>query len=209
MAKVSQKGRAALIKSDPILGAHIERLGAYRLEVEPLDAGKDAIYTSLARSITGQQLTLKAAATIFGRLCALGDGAPPAPHIVVDMDDAVLRGVGLSGAKTRALKDLAAHVLAQTVPTAAQLPDLDDDAIIAKLSAVCGIGPWSVQMLLMFRLGRPDVLPVLDYGVRKGFQLVYGGADLPSAKTMTAQAERWRPWRTMASWYLWRVVDTP
>ncbi len=197
------------MKADPVLGAHIERLGAYALQVEPFDVGPGAVYTALARSITSQQLTGKAAATIFGRLCALGDGAPPAPDVVVAMDDTVLRAVGLSGSKARALKDLAAHVIAGTVPTAAQLPALDDDTIIQQLSAVRGIGPWSVQMMLMFRLGRPDVLPVLDYGVRKGFQLVYGGDALPNAKTMTEQAKAWRPWRSMASWYLWRVVDSP
>jgi DNA-3-methyladenine glycosylase II len=208
--RISQRGRTALLQADPPLAKLIEQVGAYRLEVEPLVS----VYEALTRSIVYQQLTGKAAATIFGRLCQVGDApsggtAPPSPSpsSVLGLDDSVLRGVGLSSAKTRAIKDLAARVDDGSLPDASALAHLDDDAIVAALTAVRGIGPWSVHMLLMFRLGRPDVLPAADYGVQKGFQQTFGTAELPSPKVLALRAERWRPHRTMASWYLWRALE--
>ncbi len=206
--RISQRGRTALLQADPTLAKLIERVGAYRLDVEPLSS----VYEALTRSIVYQQLTGKAAATIFGRLCQVGDApsggrAPPSPSSVLGLDDSVLRGVGLSTAKTRAIKDLAARVDDGSLPAASALAHLDDDAIVAALTAVRGVGPWSVHMLLMFRLGRPDVLPTADYGVQKGFQQTYGMAELPSPKVLALRAEQWRPHRTMASWYLWRALE--
>ena len=193
------------MKSDPALGRHIARVGPYTLQPE----GLTSVYESLARSIVYQQLTGKAAATIFGRLEQLGaDGRLPAPHAVADLDDSALRAAGLSGAKVKALRDLAARHEAGHLPSAAEAGDLDDDTLIARLSAVRGIGPWSVQMLLMFRLGREDVLPATDYGVQKGFQKVFRKKQLPTPKELLAWGERWRPHRTMAAWYLWRALDS-
>ena len=198
--------REALIAADPILGAHIEHVGAYGLVVEPLEA-HHGVYRALTHSIVGQQLTGKAAATIHARLCTLGSAGLPTPQEVLALDVSALRGVGLSGAKATALVDLATHVVAGTIPDTPELDALDDDDIVQRLTVIRGIGPWSVQMLLMFRLGRPDVLPVLDYGVKKGFQRLYGGEALPTAKELTARAEAWRPFRSMASWYLWRANE--
>jgi 3-methyladenine DNA glycosylase/8-oxoguanine DNA glycosylase len=190
--------------ADPPLGRLIERVGGYGLEVEPLTS----VYEALARSIVYQQLTGKAAGTIYGRLCALGDGtAPPTPQRTRSLGDDVLRAAGLSGAKTRALKDLAAKVDDGALPDARALAELDDASVIAALTTVRGIGPWSAQMVLMFRLGRPDVLPLADYGVQKGFQRTFRTRELPSLKALEARGERWRPHRTMASWYLWRAAE--
>ena len=203
-ARVSSAGRTALLRADPILGRHMERVGAYALQREPLTS----VYEALARSIVYQQLTGKAAATIYGRLVALGRGGLPPPAELLALDDTALRGVGLSGAKTRAIKDLALRQHEGLLPSADDAAGLDDDVLIERLSAVRGIGPWSVQMLLMFRLGRRDVLPATDYGVQKGFQKVFRKKRLPTPKELTAIGERWRPHRTMASWYLWRALDT-
>lgn len=205
-ARVSQRGRTALMRSDPTLAALITRVGRYGLVVEPMTS----TYEALARSIVWQQLTGKAASTIWSRLCAI-DGVsgphPPSPATTLALADEVLRGAGLSRAKVRALKDLAARADDATLPDVATLAGLDDDEAVGCLTAVRGIGPWSVHMLLMFRLGRPDVFPVGDYGVQQGFKRVFGGE--PTKARMLARAERWRPHRTMASWYLWRATELP
>lgn len=203
-SKVSQRGRTALLRSDPVLAKLMTRVGPYRLVVEPMASTAEA----LARSIVWQQLTGKAAQTIWNRLCLVGDGtgtAPPTPAATLSLADETLRAVGLSRAKTLALKDLAARAVAGTLPDVAELQGLDDATAVARLTEVRGIGPWSVHMLLMFRLGRSDVFPVGDYGVQQGFARTFGG-EATTAK-MVARAERWRPWRTMASWYLWRATE--
>lgn len=206
--KSSSAGRAALMRADPVLARHMEKVGAYGLTIEPLTS----VYEALARSIVYQQLTGKAAATIFGRLEALGavDGKPalPRPAALLMLDDAVLRGAGLSGAKTRALQDLALRQDEGLLPPADVAAGLDDDVLIELLSRVRGIGPWSVQMLLMFRLGRRDVMPSTDYGVQKGYQKVFRKKALPKPKELAAASERWKPHRTMAAWYLWRALDS-
>lgn len=199
----STAARRALAKADPVLGRHMERIGAYRIKVD----GLSSIYEALAEAIVYQQLTGKAAATIFGRVQQLGGGALPAPATLLGLDDDALRGAGLSRAKTAALKDLATHAHGGRLPTLAQARDLDDAALVERLTAVRGIGPWTVEMLLIFRLGRADVLPATDYGVRKGFQRVFHTRQLPTPAQVVARGERWRPHRTMASWYLWRALD--
>jgi len=131
----------------------------------------------------------------------------PRPQDVAGIEEEKLRGAGLSRSKTAALKDLAAKTLDGTVPASArELEKLSDAEIVERLTAVRGIGPWTVEMLLIFRLARPDVLPVTDYGVRKGFARVRGAPELPSPKELLAHGERWRPYRTVASWYLWRSL---
>lgn len=195
--------RRALMKADPVLGRHMEKVGAYALKLD----GTSDLYQALAESIVYQQLHGKAAATIFGRLRALGKQGFPTPAELLAFDDSTLRGVGLSGAKTKAIRDLATRQHAGELPTIDQAHALDDAALVEKLTAVRGIGPWSVEMLLMFRLGRSDVLPSTDYGIRQGFMKVFRTRELPTPKQVLARGERWRPHRTMAAWYLWRALD--
>jgi 3-methyladenine DNA glycosylase/8-oxoguanine DNA glycosylase len=195
-----------LRRADPTLGAVMRR--TRRFSVEP--RATQSLYAALVESIVYQQLSGKAAATILGRVRAIY--APkrfPTPQDILDTPDELLRGAGLSRAKTAALKDLAAHTIAGTVPTLARVRRMPDDEIVERLTTVRGIGRWTVEMLLMFRLGRPDVLPVADLGVRKGFAMIYGLDDLPTPDELTRHAERWRPYRSVASWYMWRVQDAP
>lgn len=208
---------------DPVMGRLIAAVGPYGL----VPKAADAPFRHLARAITYQQLNGVAAGTIFRRLIALFEpgaaaspdaaasrGATPrhaeffpTPAQLLAMPDAALRGAGYSGSKIAALKDLAARALDGTVPDTAALLPLDDDAIVARLSAVRGIGRWSVEMMLMFQLGRPDVLPVDDFGVRNGFRLAYGLRAMPAPKALAAWGARWAPHRSAASWYLWRACD--
>ncbi len=165
-------------------------------------------FDALAESIAYQQLSGKAAATIFGRVRALYPGRKLLdPQLVLDTPDETLRAAGLSGSKTAALKDLAAKALDGTVPSAAALRRMSDDEIIARLTSVRGIGKWTVEMLLLFDLGRLDVWPVDDYGVRKGFAKTYGWAELPKPKELQEIGEKWRPYRSVAAWYFWRALE--
>lgn len=195
----------ALIEADPRLGHVISRTGPFGLEANPMQDP----YQVLLRSIVYQQLSGKAAGTILGRVLALfGDGeTPPTPDQILDTPDELLRRAGLSRAKTAAIKDLAARVLDGTVPDLADLLAMTDEEIVDRLVQVRGIGRWTVEMLLMSRLGRADVFPVHDLGIRKGYQLVYGLAELPKPKELERLGELWRPYRSVASWYLWRAVD--
>jgi DNA-3-methyladenine glycosylase II len=196
-----------ILKIDPVMGRLIEAVGpcrlAPRLEREPFE--------TLARAIAHQQLNGTAAERILGRFATLATGtaaAPfPTPAEVLAAPDDRLRGIGFSFAKIAALKDLATKTLAGIVPVAADLHELTDEAIIERLTAVRGIGRWTVEMLLIFQLGRPDVLPVDDFGVRNGFRLAYGLAGMPRPRALAEFGERWRPHRTVAAWYLWRAVE--
>lgn len=162
---------------------------------------------SLARAIVSQQLSGKAADTIWGRFLALYPGAFPKPAAILATEDAALRGAGLSGAKAAALKDLARHVVEnKLVP--ARLPAATDEEVAAMLLPVRGIGPWSVDMFLIFALARPDVLPIGDLGIRKGMQRHFGLRKLPEADKMTRLAAPWRPYRSVAAWYMWRLLET-
>jgi DNA-3-methyladenine glycosylase II len=133
----------------------------------------------------------------------------PPPELLVEASDELLRTAGVSGGKARALRDLAAKVLDGTVPDLAEADGLADDELVERITQVRGIGVWTVQMLLIFRLGRADVLPTGDLGVRKGFQRVFGGNDLPTPAELTAATEPWRPWRSVGSWYMWRATELP
>ena len=198
---------AHLAAADPVMARLIAAVGSYGL----VPKAADAPFRHLARAITYQQLNGVAAGTIFRRLIALfhpdDPEAFPTPAQLLAMPEARLRAAGYSGSKVAALKDLAAKALDGTVPDTATLLPLDDDAIVARLTAVRGIGRWTAEMFLIFRLGRPDVLPVDDLGVRKGFAFAYGLAELPTPGALAAQGERWAPFRTVASWYLWRRAD--
>src|ERR1017187_8462725 len=164
-------------------------------------------FASLLQAIVYQQLAGKAASTIFGRVKALGASGFPTPEETLQLDDSKLRGAGLSRQKIAAVKDLAAKTLDGTVPPLAKLRRMSEVEIHKRLVQVRGIGEWSVQMFLMFRLGRPDVLPIHDLGIRKGFQIVYGHKDVPKPQFILEHGERWRPYRSIASWYLWRAAD--
>lgn len=200
-----KKAIRALKAADPKLARVIERVGALKLEA----GGLQSPFHALAESIAYQQLTGKAAATIFGRVCDLFPRKRPTPERLVRVPDAALRACGLSRAKTLAVKDLAAKTLDGTVPTMRALLKMSDEEIVERLTAVRGIGRWTVEMLLIFRLGRGDVLPTTDYGIRKGFKLAYSMRELPTPRQIAERGERWRPYRSAASWYLWRVLDSP
>jgi DNA-3-methyladenine glycosylase II len=196
---------------DAKLAALIDRVGPCTLK---LDASPSP-FESLLESILYQQLHGKAAASIHRRVreCFRGD---PSPQALLSAPDEILRGCGVSGNKIKALKDLAAKTRDGTVPTHAAILKMSDADIVERLTEVRGIGPWTVEMLLIFRLGRPDVLPVTDYGVRKGYALTFmrvpksrpiEAADLPKPDVVSKRGERWRPFRSVASWYLWRACD--
>jgi len=193
-----------LAQADPQLGRLMDAAGPLQLTVRSAPP-----FQALVRSIVYQQLAGKAAAAIHGRVLALFPGKRMTPAGLLAMPADTLRGAGLSGAKLAAMQDLARKVLDGTIPTSQALKRLTDAEIIERLTLVRGVGPWTVEMMLMFRMGRPDVLPVDDYGVRKGFSLTYGLSELPTRKELLAHGERWRPYRTVASWYLWRAVDLP
>jgi DNA-3-methyladenine glycosylase II len=166
-------------------------------------------FDALAESIAYQQLSGKAAATIWGRVRALFKGKHLDPKLVLKTPDETLRAAGLSRSKVAALKDLAAKTLDGTVPSARVLARMDDEEIVARLITVRGIGRWTAEMLLLFDLGRPDVWPVDDYGVRKGFAKTFGRRKLPTAKQLRKLGEKWRPYRSAAAWYFWRALDAP
>jgi 3-methyladenine DNA glycosylase/8-oxoguanine DNA glycosylase len=192
--------------ADPKLAAMIDLHGPCRIDPD----GLMSPFAALVRSIAYQQLTGKAAATIHGRVLTLyRPRRHPRPEDVLATADDRLRGAGLSRAKILAVKDLAAKTLDGTVPTLARLKRLDDEEIVERLSSVRGVGRWTVEMLLIFRLGRPDVLPATDYGVRKGFQRTFRTRGLPSPAQVLKRGERWRPYRSIASWYLWRSLEKP
>ena len=189
---------------DQRLARVVERVGPFRMR----PAAMQSPFEALAESIVYQQLTGKAAATIWGRVVALFHPRKiPRPQDLLDSSDQALRGAGLSRAKAAALKDLAAKTLEGVVPAAAALQHLSNEEIIERLTAVRGIGPWTVEMMLIFRLARPDVLPATDYGVRKGFAKTFGHKELPKPAALLKYGERWRPYRSVASWYLWRSLD--
>ena len=191
--------------SDPRVAELIARSIRYNIapgkSVRPFDA--------LAESIAYQQLSGKAAATIWGRVRKLFPGKHLDPKLVLKMPDKKLRAAGLSRSKVAAIKDLAAKTLDGTVPSARLLAKMNDEEIVERLITVRGIGRWTAEMLLLFDLGRPDVWPVDDYGVRKGFAKTFGRRKLPTPKQLRKLGEKWRPYRSVAAWYFWRALDAP
>jgi DNA-3-methyladenine glycosylase II len=207
---------AALTAADPKLGRLIARAGPFTMKL----ASTQSPFEALLESIIYQQIHGKAAAAIHLRLIEgfseVAGGAHPSPQHLLDCPNEQLRAAGLSHNKALAVRDLAAKTLDGTVPTLARIRRMSDEAIIEHLSQVRGIGKWTVEMFLIFRLGRPNILPVDDYGVRKGFALTFGKlkpadkvtpADLPKPDVMRKRAKRWEPWCSVASWYLWRACD--
>ncbi|MGH8309302.1 MAG: DNA-3-methyladenine glycosylase family protein [Steroidobacteraceae bacterium] len=193
-----------LATADPVMAGIIAAAGPYRIKPD-----RDCPpFRALARAIAHQQLNGVVANRILDRFVAgCGGGAFPTPEQVLAASDAELRAAGFSGAKIAALRDLAAKTHNGVVPSRNVLETLADDAIVERLTAVRGIGRWTVEMMLMFQLGRSDVLPVDDFGVRNGFRLAYGLRKIPTPRALAAFGERWRPYRTAAAWYLWRAIE--
>jgi DNA-3-methyladenine glycosylase II len=206
MTTLDENGRArarrALMRRDPILAAVIRRVGPCAME------HRGDPYRMLLRSVIYQQLAGAAARTIDARLRAPWRGRYPRPELLLAAPDAQLRAAGLSRQKIAAVRSVA-HAFAAGDVSNRGLRAMDDDAVVAAVTQIRGIGPWTAHMLLMFSLARPDVLPVGDYGIRKGAMQLYGLSDLPKPRELEALAEPWRPYRSVASWYLWRVVDAP
>ena len=187
---------------DPRLAEIIAQVGPC-----PLAPTQLTPYQALFRSIVYQQLSTRAASTILGRVLALFPPPYPTPEALLAADETSLRAAGLSANKLRALRDLSEKTLDGTVPAREVLAALSDEEIIARCSAVRGVGQWTVEMMLIFHLARPDVLPVDDLGIQKGAVRVYGLRKLPSAERLQKLAAPWRPWRSVGSWYLWRALE--
>jgi len=190
-----------LRRADPVLGAAMDAVGPIEVAVEP------DLWWGLVDTIIAQQVSVKAAAAIIGRVAALGAGGRPTPAEVAAMDDDALRAAGLSGAKVRSVKGLAARWLDGSLRHH-EIPRMPDDEVVRELTQVKGVGAWTAEVILIFSLDRPDVLPVGDLGVRAMVQRLYGLAQRPAPDELLRVAEPWRPWRSLASRYLWRIAST-
>lgn len=206
MSITTQSPSDVLLKADKKLKRLINSSTPFELEIPHLQS----TFEALAESIVFQQLSGKAAASIFKKLklvCGAGDALTHKQVLNLSVDQ--LRSAGLSGAKTTAIIDLATKTRDKLIPDVEALKEMTDEEIVERLTLVKGIGKWTVEMLLIFRLGRLDILPSADYGVRKGFALTYGLKDLPKPSDIVKHGERWRPFRTVGSWYMWRAAEKP
>jgi O-6-methylguanine DNA methyltransferase len=196
---------AHLAGVDPVLRALMDETGPFDLRL----TGAPTTFCALAEAIVYQQLHAKAAAAIYRRLCDLfpGCGGTPTAEDILGATDDALLAAGLSRAKLLSIRDLARLVVDDAIPSLAEARDMSDEAIVEELTEVRGIGRWTAEMFLIFTLGRPDVLPVGDFGVRKGFAQTYRGGEMPAPKELLEYGERWRPYRSVASWYLWRALE--
>jgi DNA-3-methyladenine glycosylase II len=193
-----------LAERDERLKRLIEETTPFQLKFEAAQSP----YETLVEAITHQSISGKAAATIFARVKALSsNGGIPTPQEMLKLRKPALRKAGLSGAKILAMKDLSQKTIDGIVPTLEQAQKLSDEELVKRLVSVRGIGAWTVEMFLIFRLGRPDVLPIHDLGVKKGWSITYGKKHMPKPKELLAFGERWRPYRTIASWYMWRACQ--
>jgi 3-methyladenine DNA glycosylase/8-oxoguanine DNA glycosylase len=198
------KAHAHLSQADKRLGRLIADIGEFPFELDECGS----VYESLLEAITHQSISGKAAATIYARIKALGkSGECPTPAEILAASAQSLREAGLSAAKALAMKDLAQKTIDGVVPTLEAAHKMSDEELVERLISVRGIGAWTVEMFLIFRLGRPDVLPIHDYGVQKGFAILYRKKAIPKPAELAAFGERWRPYRTVASWYMWRAVQ--
>ena len=193
-----------LRKSDPRFGEWIDRIGTLELPAPPVRE----LYVALLESVAHQQLAGAAARAIWGRVIGLFADGVPCPKRLADMTEAELRAAGLSRSKALAMKDICARVNAGTIPSGSLIAQMSDADIYAQLMEARGVGMWTVDMLMMFTLSRPDVMPVTDYGVRKGFQVLYRKRALPSPKQLLKFSEKWQPHRSVAALYLWRIAET-
>jgi 3-methyladenine DNA glycosylase/8-oxoguanine DNA glycosylase len=192
-----------LTRNDPHLAEVITRTGEFQFKLDECES----VYESLLEAIAYQSISGKAAAKIFSRIQALGaNGICPTPAEILKIRIPTLRKAGLSQAKALAMKDLAQKTIDGVVPTLEDAQKMSDEELVERLISVRGIGAWTVEMFLIFRLGRPDVLPIHDLGVQKGWAITYRKRKIPKPKELLKFGERWRPWRTVASWYMWRAV---
>ena len=197
------EAHAHLSRADKRLAALIERVGEFAFKLDECDS----VYESLLEAIMHQSIAGKAAQVIWARIKALGSGGQcPTPEELLRVSKPRLRKAGLSNAKIAAVRDLARKTIDGVVPTLAAAEKMSDQELVERLDSVRGIGPWTVEMFLIFRLGRPDVLPIHDYGVQKGWAITYRKKNIPKPKELLKFGERWRPYRTVASWYMWRAV---
>jgi DNA-3-methyladenine glycosylase II len=200
-----------LAKATTYLAERDERLKRLIAETVPFQMDQDPLqspYEALLEAIAYQSISGKAAATIYGRIKALSaTGRAPTPQEMLKLKKPALRKAGLSGAKILAMKDLAQKTIEGIVPTLEQAEKMSDEELVERLVSVRGIGAWTVEMFLIFRLGRPDVLPIHDLGVQKGWSVTYGKKHQPKPKELLKFGERWRPYRTVASWYMWRSFE--
>jgi 3-methyladenine DNA glycosylase/8-oxoguanine DNA glycosylase len=198
------EAHAHLSRIDKRLARLIERVGNFHFKLDECDS----VYESLLEAITHQSIAGKAAQVIFARIVALGtNGRCPTPQELLRVPKQKLRKVGLSNAKVVAVGDLAQKTIEGVVPTLEEAEKMSDQELVDRLISVRGIGAWTVEMFLIFRLGRPDVLPIHDYGVQKGFAITYRKKAIPKPRELAEFGERWRPYRTVASWYMWRAVQ--
>jgi 3-methyladenine DNA glycosylase/8-oxoguanine DNA glycosylase len=198
------EAHAYLCKIDKRLAGVIERVGEFQFKLDECDS----VYESLLEAIMHQSIAGKAAQVIFARIVALGtDGRCPTPQELLRVSKPKLRKAGLSRAKVAAVRDLAQKTIDGIVPTIEAAEKMSDQELVDRLISVRGIGAWTVEMFLIFRLGRPDVLPIHDYGVQKGYAITYRKKNIPKPKDLLKFGERWRPYRTVASWYMWRAVQ--
>jgi len=195
---------AHLSNCDPCIARLVQEAVAF----DPNIDHNQSPYESLLEAIAYQSISGKAAATIYARIKALSaNGGPPTPQEMLNLKTQTLRKAGLSGAKILAMKDLAQKTIDGIVPTHEEALKLSDDELVERLISVRGVGAWTVEMFLIFRLGRPDVLPIHDLGVQKGWSVAYNKKHMPRPKELLAFGERWRPYRTVASWYMWRAFE--
>jgi DNA-3-methyladenine glycosylase II len=202
---IDDKGLEHLRQSDDTLARVIDERGPLDLDARARGRPQDA-YGALLRAIVGQQLSVKAARSIYERFTGLFGGKTPTPEELLEVDADTLRSAGLSRAKANYVRSLAEHVISGELELD-RLDELSDDEIMAELTAVKGLGEWTAHMFLLFHLGRPDVLPVGDLGVRRAVERLYGLETLPSVAELEALGERWRPYRSLASLYLWESLD--
>ena len=194
----------SLAECDEKLKFLIDETQSFQMDADHLQSP----YEALLEAIAYQSISGKAAATIFARIKALsGNSRPPSPEQMLKLRTPTLRKAGLSGAKVLAMKDLARKTIDGIVPTREQAEKMSDAELVERLDSVRGIGAWTVEMFLIFNLGRPDVLPIHDLGVKKGWSVTYGKKHMPKPKELLAFGERWRPYRTIASWYMWRAFE--
>jgi 3-methyladenine DNA glycosylase/8-oxoguanine DNA glycosylase len=201
---MSVRARNHLRRCDERLRDWIDRIGALQL---PSPEAREP-YVALLESIVHQQLAGAAARAIWARVVGLFDGGVLCPRRLADMPEEHLRSAGLSRSKALAMRDICARVNAGKIPNAAQITQMPDAEIYAQLMEIRGVGSWTVDMLMLFTLCRPDVMPVTDYGVRKGFQVLYRKRKLPTPKQLAKFTEKWRPHRSVAALYLWRIADS-
>lgn len=192
------------LRRDPVLKPLIKRVGPCGLQ-----PARREPYEALVRAIAHQQVHGRAAEAMLGRLLALnaGPSAFPTPRFVLELPAEALRGCGFSGSKVAAIRDIAEKAVGGLVPTLEEAARIPDETLIERLVAIRGVGRWTVEMLLMFTLGRPDILPVDDFGVREGWRVLTKAETQPKPKELAAVGTAWAPWRSVAAWYLWRAAD--